>query len=348
MFEMLREASSDGVSVEDFIVELQKLKVKTTVNSDEAGKDETTAWNPKKRAKERTVYRYIDQLKMLGCKIEYDKISGRYVLKSREWLFPEKSPWSLPKNATQKIGEKLLPIIKDIMLPRDVIERIDEGIHICIDPISPSESMMEVQKTVVTAWAQRKILQIQYNRGKGGRYHVIEPHSLLFRNSEWQVVAKEGSLVKTFFLSRITEAYIVEKSFDFNEEVLKKALAQNKKEQVDRNMCEINNNQHEYVLEINAGEPDHAASSPLPATSSSPHVTSDATQSKRENSKMTTTVSDHVKKRTSKKNNGYFSTPTKNTDSEITDSQFSAVIKNQGQKLTISSSDSQMTPQSEK
>ena len=304
MLEMLREANTSGVSVEDFIAELQKIKKKNS-NSSEA--DNEIAWDPKgKRSKERTVYRYLEMLCNLGCDVQSDKISGRYVLKSPEWQFPEKTPWSLSTTAIQKVGEKLLPILKDIMLPEDALERIDEGIHICIEPISPDRNMVEVQKTVVTAWVQRKILHIQYNRGKGGRYHVIEPHGLLFRNSEWQVVAKEGSMVKTFFLSRITEAILMEKSFDFKQEVLQEALDPNKKDQGGKSTCEIDKGRHEYILGSQSCESDHTASS-------SSHVSSDTIQSKKEDSKKATTFSDLVKKRDSETTEGYFSAVKKNT-----------------------------------
>ncbi len=214
MLEMLRK-NADGVSVDDFIDYLQEQKT--------SGND-ADKWNPKGRGKERTVYRYIGQLRALGCKIACNVDNGTYVLCDMDWQLPEKMPWSLSSSAIQKVGEKLLPVLKGIVLPQDILERIDEGLRINVK----DEGSEAIRKTVVSAWAERRVLMIQYDGGGGAKGHIIEPHGLVFRNSEWQVAVREGNKTKTFSLNKITAAYLSDMPFDFNSEVLEKALGENK------------------------------------------------------------------------------------------------------------------------
>ena len=221
MLEMLRE-NADGVSVDDFIDYLQKHK-----NS----RNDAEKWNPKGRGKERTVYRYIGQLRALGCKIACNVDNGHYVLCDKDWQLPEKMPWSLSSSAIQKVGEKLLPMLKGIILPQDILERIDEGLRINVK----DEGSEAIRKTVVSAWAERRVLMIQYEGGSGAKGHIIEPHGLVFRNSEWQVAVREGNKSKTFSLNKITAAYLSDKPFDFNSEVLEKALGENKPNEEEAN-----------------------------------------------------------------------------------------------------------------
>ena len=214
MLEMLRESDETGISLDEFIDYLQNKKRRTSETN-------TKEWNPADRSKERTVFRYIQQLTKLGCRIDYKNSSKTFVLRSKDWRFPENN-WSLSSSAILKVGDLLLPILKDIVLPQDILERIDEGIRISIK----DKEIEEVRKTVVLAWAERKELLINYNRGKGNKAHNIEPHGLVFRNSEWQIAAKEGEQVKTFSLSKIVDAKLVSRAFTFDAEVLDKALAQ--------------------------------------------------------------------------------------------------------------------------
>ena len=213
MLEMLRESDETGISLDEFIDYLQNKKRRTSETN-------TKEWNPADRSKERTVFRYIQQLTKLGCRIDYKNSSKTFVLRSKDWRFPENN-WSLSSSAILKVGDLLLPILKDIVLPQDILERIDEGIRISIK----DKEIEEVRKTVVLAWAERKELLINYNRGKGNKAHNIEPHGLVFRNSEWQIAAKEGEQVKTFSLSKIVDAKLVSRAFNFDAEVLYKALA---------------------------------------------------------------------------------------------------------------------------
>ncbi len=216
MHEKLRERDETGVSLNEFIDYLQNKKRRTNETN-------TTEWEPQGRGKERAVFRYIQQLTRLGCRIDYKNASKTFVLESKDWQFPENN-CSLSSNAILKVGDMLLPILKDIVLPQDILERIDEGIRISIK----DKENEEVRKTVVSAWAERKELLIYYNRGKGEKAHNIEPHGLVFRNSEWQIAAKEGDLVKTFSLSKIVKAKLVSSTFTFDAEVLEKALGDNK------------------------------------------------------------------------------------------------------------------------
>ena len=216
MFEMLREHDETGVKLHEFIDYLQEKKRTTNGTTPQE-------WNPVGRSKERTVFRYIQQLTNLGCRINYKYGSKTFVLESKDWQFPENN-WSLSSNAILKVGDMLLPMLKDIVLPQDILERIDEGIRISIK----DKENEEVRKTVVSAWAERKELLIYYNRSKGEKAHNIEPHGLVFRNSEWQIAAKEGDMVKTFSLSKIVKAKLVSSTFAFDAEVLEKALGENK------------------------------------------------------------------------------------------------------------------------
>ena len=213
MLEKLRERDETGVQLHEFIAYLENMKRTSGTNPKE--------WNPVGRSKERTVFRYIQQLTTLGCRIGYKTSSKTFVLESKDWQFPENN-WPLSSNAILKVGDLLLPILKDIVLPQDILERIDEGIRISIK----DKENVEVRKTIVSAWAERKELLIYYNRGKGEKAHNIEPHGLVFRNSEWQIAAKEGDLVKTFSLSKIVKAKLVSSTFAFDAKVLDKALDQ--------------------------------------------------------------------------------------------------------------------------
>ncbi len=222
MLDMLRK-NDDGVSLDDFIDYLQKHKT--------SGND-TKKWNPKGRGKERAVYRYIEQLGALGCKIAYNVDNGRYMLISKDWRFPENTPWSLAASSFQKVGEKLLPMLKGIILPQDILERIDKGLHICIKDKDMDAEKKTIQKTV-SAWAERKVLMIKYGRGSTPKELTIEPHGLVFHNSEWQIAAMERGKAKTFSLSKIVEAYLSEKHFDFRPEVLTEALRENGKDKTE-------------------------------------------------------------------------------------------------------------------
>lgn len=213
MLEKLRERDETGVELHVFIAYLEDMKRTSGTNPKE--------WNPVGRSKERTVFRYIQQLTNLGCRIEYKASSKTFVLESKDWQFPENN-WPLSSNAILKVGDLLLPILKDIVLPQDILERIDEGIRISIK----DKENEEVRKTIVSAWAERKELIIYYNRGKGEKAHNIEPHGLVFRNSEWQIAAKEGGKAKTFSLSKIVDAKLVSRAFAFEQEVLDEALDQ--------------------------------------------------------------------------------------------------------------------------
>ena len=236
MLEMFRR-NENGVKVDDFIDYLQKHKT---------SRSDAENWDPKGRGKERTVYRYIGQLKALGCKIAYNVDNGNYVLLDRDWQLPEKTPWSLSSNAIQKVGEKLLPMLKDLILPQDILKRIDEGLRICIKDKDTDAEKAKIRKTVVSAWAERRVLTIKYDRGYGEK-HSIEPHGLVLRNSEWQLVAKDGNKTKTFSLSKITEAYLSEEPFDFNSEVLDKALGENRQNEEEANQTDSHQANDEHL-----------------------------------------------------------------------------------------------------
>jgi hypothetical protein len=220
MLVKLRERDETGVKLQEFIAFLENKK--------NTGGTPQKKWNPVGRSKERTVFRYIQQLKDLGCRIGYKSSSKTFVLESKDWQFPENN-WSLSSDAILKVGDLLLPILKDIVLPQDILVRIDEGLRISIK----DKENEEVRKTVVSAWSQRIRLQIQYDKGNGkaARSHIIEPHGLVFRNSKWQVAAREvyparTGKAKTFFLSKIVEANLVIKPFSFDPKVLEQALGE--------------------------------------------------------------------------------------------------------------------------
>ncbi len=221
MLEMLRGRKETGVELHEFIDYLQNKKKRTTGT-------ETKEWNPVDRSKERTVFRYIKQLTRLGCDIDYKNSSKTFVLRSREWQFPISSTDYSP-NSIMGVLEILSPILKDIPLTMDILNRFEKGMQISVNDKVDDE----IRKTVVSAWAKCKVLMIKYGRGSTPKELTIEPHGLVFHNSEWQIAAMERGKAKAFSLSKIVEAYLSEKHFDFKPEVLTEALRENGKDKTE-------------------------------------------------------------------------------------------------------------------
>ena len=118
MLEKLRERDETGVELREFVSYLEDMKRTSGTNPKE--------WNPADRSKERTVFRYIQQLTRLGCRIDYKNASKTFVLQSRDWRFPEETPWSLSSNAIQKVGEEIRKHINLSSLPPTSFYRIVE------------------------------------------------------------------------------------------------------------------------------------------------------------------------------------------------------------------------------
>jgi len=198
---------------------------------------------------ERTIRSDMDILRReFRCPLEYNQSEHRYVLYDKSWEFSTPSVLNTSELLAVIIGGKLS---RDILSP-SISRRVENAVNEVIRS-NQTDNMIasgrigalriiahagdtisdEVFSSVFDAWRDCHRLFIEYNDSKDRHAsRRIEPHALVFYDMQWSIRARafrdDGSTgIRTYLVSRITRAYVLEEKFVPDEAVMKTAVSDN-------------------------------------------------------------------------------------------------------------------------
>ena len=196
---------------------------------------------------ERTLRSDMDILRReFGCPVEYDQSLHRYVLRDKGWEFSVPALLSGSELLALVIGGKLshdiLPpsvslrveaAVDEVLRYNDTDGMIASGRIGALKIIAHAGDSVsdEVFSSVFDAWRDCHLLIIEYNDSMDR--HVsrrIEPHALVFHDMQWSIRARcpeEEHPVRTYLVSRIERAYVLQDRFTPSEDIVKGAAADN-------------------------------------------------------------------------------------------------------------------------
>ena len=181
-----------------------------------------------------------------GCPVEYDQSLHRYVLREKSWEFTVPAILNSSELLAVVIGGKFS---RDI-LPPSVSQRVEAAVNEVLR-FNNTDGMIaggrldslriisntgdvlsdEVFGNVFDAWRNCHVLLIEYNDAQDR--HVtrrIEPHALVFYDMQWSIRAcsqEEPDSVRTYLVSRIDRAYVLNDKFVPSDKIIRTACADN-------------------------------------------------------------------------------------------------------------------------
>jgi len=185
--------------------------------------------------------------KEFSCPVEYDQSLHRYVLRDKAWDFTVPAILNTSELLALVIGGKLSHDI----LPPSVSQRVEAAVNEVLR-FNSTDGMIasgrigalklithagdtvsdDVFANVFDAWRDCHQLFIEYNDAQDR--HVsrkIEPHALVFYDMQWSIRARcieeDERPVRTYLVSRIERAYVLNDKFTPLDEVIRTASPDN-------------------------------------------------------------------------------------------------------------------------
>ncbi|MCQ2380538.1 MAG: WYL domain-containing protein [Victivallaceae bacterium] len=187
----------------------------------------------------RTLEREFKKLKdQYGAPIKFDRIRGVYYLTDKSWTLPLPPELEAQKILALTLGQK---IASDIF-PSDLSSQIDAAVNEIIKGSDASSCLSletldslkilsdavvsvknEIFMAIYEAWKDRKLLEITYADRTGNTDRIIEPHTLVFYATQWSIkgFCRLRNATRTFHLSRILDAKVLDETFSPNEDIIK-------------------------------------------------------------------------------------------------------------------------------
>ena len=187
----------------------------------------------------RTVYRDVDSLKNdFHCPIAYDRTNKGYYLTDRNWEF--NCPAQLSESAMLALilGARIAEDIFPEPLRSRIASAVDEilkgnnpdfmettlihSLKVFAESGAVEES--EIFPIVFEAWQKHRRLRILYDDMKGGDpvERLVDPHVLFLYAREWRIKAycRLRKAPRTFVISRIRKAEMLNSAFDPDKEII--------------------------------------------------------------------------------------------------------------------------------
>ncbi len=187
----------------------------------------------------RTVYRDVDSLKNdFHCPIAYDRTNKGYYLTDRDWEF--NCPAQLSESAMLALilGARIAEDIFPEPLRSRIASAVDEilkgnnpdfmettlihSLKVFAESGAVEES--EIFPIVFEAWQKHRRLRILYDDMKGGDpvERLVDPHVLFLYAREWRIKAycRLRKAPRTFVISRIRKAEMLNSAFDPDKEII--------------------------------------------------------------------------------------------------------------------------------
>ena len=193
---------------------------------------------PQGKCSRQSVYRAMNTLMAkYKCPLRYDVPKHSYVLDDQEWEFVAPTILSDSELLALTLGAKFA----HDFLPAVLAERIEAAVAKTLAGCGASSQSVrrtesfkflsgwrpdengDIFLTVFDAWCSRRLLYIDYkDEGGAESKRIIEPQALAFFDMEWNIKAycHKRDAVRTFLLSRIAGAVMLEETFEPRHEII--------------------------------------------------------------------------------------------------------------------------------
>lgn len=193
---------------------------------------------PQGKCSRQSVYRAMNTLMAkYKCPLRYDVPKHSYVLDDQEWEFVAPMILSDSELLALTLGAKFA----HDFLPAALADRIEAAVAKTLAGCGASSQSVrrtesfkflsgwrpdengDIFLTVFEAWSSRRLLYIDYkDEGGAESKRVIEPQALAFFDMEWNIKAycHKRDAVRTFLLSRIAGAVMLEETFEPRREII--------------------------------------------------------------------------------------------------------------------------------